>query len=79
MLCGSRHLGKARHPTCIPTYHQNQAIQLFNAGTGGPGGSGVNFALEAATQLRQIVGPGFDIVGFDPRGMKIKSSYRILQ
>jgi hypothetical protein len=35
---------------------------------GGPGGSGVDFGLNLGKQLSTIVGPEFDIIGFDPRG-----------
>ncbi|TDL30126.1 alpha/beta-hydrolase [Rickenella mellea] len=36
---------------------------------GGPGGSGVNFVASNGHFLSSIVGPEFDIVGFDPRGI----------
>ncbi len=36
---------------------------------GGPGGSGVGFALLAGGKLRKIVGEDQDIIGFDPRGV----------
>jgi len=36
---------------------------------GGPGGSGVDFAKEAGVLLQAIVGKGYDIIGFDPRGI----------
>ena len=36
--------------------------------TGGPGGSGVELILEAADLFRSILGDGYDLVGFDPRG-----------
>ncbi|KAJ7209104.1 TAP-like protein-domain-containing protein [Mycena rebaudengoi] len=36
---------------------------------GGPGGSGVDFGLNLGKQLSTIVGPEFDIIGFDPRGI----------
>ncbi|KAJ7209101.1 TAP-like protein-domain-containing protein [Mycena rebaudengoi] len=36
---------------------------------GGPGGSGVDFGLNSGKQLSTIVGPEFDIIGFDPRGI----------
>lgn len=35
---------------------------------GGPGGSGVDAALIDGHTISRIVGPQFDIVGFDPRG-----------
>ncbi|KAG4437872.1 hypothetical protein IFR05_006632 [Cadophora sp. M221] len=36
---------------------------------GGPGGSGVQFAMGAGYSLQQIVGEEQDIIGFDPRGI----------
>ncbi|EEB89477.1 hypothetical protein MPER_12416, partial [Moniliophthora perniciosa FA553] len=36
---------------------------------GGPGGSGVDMALQGGERLQSIVGGNFDIVGFDPRGV----------
>ncbi|KAJ7165556.1 hypothetical protein C8R43DRAFT_878134, partial [Mycena crocata] len=35
---------------------------------GGPGGSGVDTILWEGPELATIVGPEFDVVGFDPRG-----------
>jgi hypothetical protein len=36
---------------------------------GGPGGSGVEFITAAAFELHQIIGPDWDLLGFDPRGI----------
>ncbi|KAJ6582253.1 TAP-like protein-domain-containing protein [Mycena capillaripes] len=36
---------------------------------GGPGGSGVDFVAQIGAQLSTIVGPEFDVIGFDPRGI----------
>lgn len=36
---------------------------------GGPGGSGVEYAKQAESQLSQAVRENYDIVGFDPRGV----------
>lgn len=36
---------------------------------GGPGGSGVSFALFGGPSLQQMVGVDQDIIGFDPRGI----------
>ncbi|KAF7325597.1 Abhydrolase-4 domain-containing protein [Mycena kentingensis (nom. inval.)] len=44
---------------------------LFNPG--GPGGSGVTFVRDGGEVLAQIVGPEFDLVGFDPRGVKFST------
>ena len=40
---------------------------------GGPGGSGVDFALEIGSVAQTIAGADFDIIGFDPRGEYITS------
>ncbi|KAK7057882.1 Abhydrolase-4 domain-containing protein [Favolaschia claudopus] len=40
---------------------------LFNPG--GPGGSGVDSMLQRGALLSTIVGPEFDLIGFDPRGV----------
>ncbi|EKM51090.1 uncharacterized protein PHACADRAFT_263055 [Phanerochaete carnosa HHB-10118-sp] len=40
---------------------------LFNPG--GPGDSGVDFVLEFEPYFRAIIGPQYDLVGFDPRGV----------
>lgn len=39
---------------------------LFNPG--GPGGSGVDMIARGGRALSTIVGPQFDVLGFDPRG-----------
>ncbi|KAJ7490748.1 TAP-like protein-domain-containing protein [Mycena latifolia] len=36
---------------------------------GGPGGPGVDLVLSRGSQLSTIVGPEFDLIGFDPRGI----------
>ena len=50
-------------PRKSPLY---QGPVLFNPG--GPGGSGVDLVLQYGDMLGAILGPQFDIVGFDPRG-----------
>ncbi|KAL0056779.1 hypothetical protein AAF712_016608 [Marasmius tenuissimus] len=47
---------------------------LFNPG--GPGGSGVDYVLGAGANHQIGLGPQFDIVGFDPRGVQ-RSTPRI--
>ncbi|KAF7331542.1 Abhydrolase-4 domain-containing protein [Mycena kentingensis (nom. inval.)] len=34
---------------------------------GGPGGSGVDLALGRGGSIHSIIGPEFDVIGFDPR------------
>ncbi|KAJ6541006.1 TAP-like protein-domain-containing protein [Mycena vulgaris] len=36
---------------------------------GGPGGSGVDMIARRGPQISTIVGPEFDVIGFDPRGI----------
>jgi len=56
-----------RLPAAVPsTSDAYRGPILFNPG--GPGGSGVKTVLLAGELLQKIVGPEFDIVGFDPRG-----------
>ncbi|KAJ8092865.1 hypothetical protein PM082_023498 [Marasmius tenuissimus] len=47
---------------------------LFNPG--GPGVSGVGHVLDLGTRHRAVLGPQFDVVGFDPRGVQ-RSTPRI--
>ncbi|KAF7333749.1 Abhydrolase-4 domain-containing protein [Mycena venus] len=57
-----------RLPASVPNNSSDyRGPILFNPG--GPGDSGVNFLLELAEELRTILGPQFDLVGFDPRGI----------
>ena len=44
---------------------------------GGPGSSGVDYLLELGTYFREIIGPQYDLVGFDPRGkLTLSTLYR---
>ncbi|KAJ7666056.1 alpha/beta hydrolase fold-domain-containing protein [Mycena polygramma] len=57
-----------RYPAAVPADSPlYRGPILFNPG--GPGGSGVDFIALAGSGLAEIVGPEFDIVGFDPRGV----------
>lgn len=47
--------------------HLYRGPVLFNPG--GPGGSGVDLIRNTGSLFSTILGPQFDIVGFDPRGM----------
>ncbi|KAJ7440151.1 TAP-like protein-domain-containing protein [Mycena latifolia] len=57
-----------RYPAAVPPGSPAyRGPVLFNPG--GPGGSGVAFVALAGSSLAQFVGPEFDIIGFDPRGV----------
>lgn len=43
--------------------------------TGGPGHSGVDYILEQGAYFRAIIGPQYDLVGFDPRGTHFRSPW----
>lgn len=44
----------------------NQGSIVFNPG--GPGGSGIEFVVWSSDILHEILGGGFDLIAFDPRG-----------
>ncbi|KAF7370114.1 Abhydrolase-4 domain-containing protein [Mycena sanguinolenta] len=57
-----------RTPSAVPHDSPNyRGPVLINPG--GPGGSGVDTVAAAGTLLSTIIGPEFDIIGFDPRGI----------
>ncbi|KAF9544545.1 hypothetical protein CPC08DRAFT_716471 [Agrocybe pediades] len=57
-----------RKPAAVPiTSPSYQGPILFNPG--GPGGSGVDMIQGSGDLFGAIVGPNFDLVGFDPRGI----------
>ena len=45
------------------------ATQNLLLNPGGPGGSGIEFVYRRGEQLNAIVGEGFHLLGFDPRGV----------
>ncbi|KLO10922.1 alpha/beta-hydrolase [Schizopora paradoxa] len=53
--------------TLTPGDERHKGPLLMNPG--GPGSSGVNFVMKNGRKLRKILGEGYDIVGFDPRGI----------
>ncbi|KAF8166398.1 Alpha/Beta hydrolase protein [Pholiota molesta] len=63
---GTFALSMVRIPSPLNNTTAYRGPILFNPG--GPGGSGVDFVVELGPQLAGL-GPEFDIVGFDPRGV----------
>ncbi|MEV6494794.1 alpha/beta hydrolase, partial [Actinoplanes sp. NPDC051633] len=55
----------ARRPAARPDLR----IGVLIVNPGGPGGSGVDMALNAASFFSSQIRARFDIVGFDPRGI----------
>ncbi|XMA15370.1 hypothetical protein WAI453_008161 [Rhynchosporium graminicola] len=56
----------------VPGKHKGSrkaSISPMLLNPGGPGGSGVAFALRAGSMLQKIVGEDQDMIGFDPRGI----------
>jgi len=64
---GSFSLALIRIPSPLIGTSEYRGPILFNPG--GPGGSGVEGILDFGAQIAQIVGPEFDVLSFDPRGM----------
>ncbi|KAK7008043.1 AB hydrolase-1 domain-containing protein [Favolaschia claudopus] len=63
---GNASIAVVRLPATAPKSEYLGPI-LFNPG--GPGGSGVSTIVSIGSQFAQFLGPQFDIVGFDPRGV----------
>ncbi|OBZ70732.1 hypothetical protein A0H81_09435 [Grifola frondosa] len=53
----------------IPASDLNHYKGTILLNPGGPGGSGTDFVQRIGTNISRIVGGGFDILGFDPRGI----------
>jgi pimeloyl-ACP methyl ester carboxylesterase len=53
----------------LPATDPQARIGSLLVNPGGPGGSGVQYALGARTQISAAVRARFDVVGFDPRGV----------
>jgi pimeloyl-ACP methyl ester carboxylesterase len=61
----------------LPAADPEQRIGSLFLNPGGPGGSGVDFALAIAPIYRStVLGARFDIVGFDPRGIARSTALR---
>ncbi|KAF9533834.1 TAP-like protein-domain-containing protein [Crepidotus variabilis] len=57
-----------RKPAAVPAESESYLGPIL-LNPGGPGGSGVDLIVRAGDSLSVIIGPEFDIVGFDPRGI----------
>ena len=53
----------------VPARSEEQRVGSLLVNPGGPGGSGVEYASNAASYFGSEVRQAFDIVGFDPRGV----------
>jgi len=53
----------------IPAVSEEQRVGSLVVNPGGPGGSGVEYASNAASHFGSEIRQAFDIVGFDPRGV----------
>ncbi len=53
----------------IPATDQDIYRGTIFLNPGGPGGSGVDFLERVGTNISRIVGPSFDVLSFDPRGI----------
>ncbi|KAJ7160611.1 alpha/beta-hydrolase [Mycena crocata] len=63
---GNASIAVVRLPSTVPKEGYLGPI-LFNPG--GPGGSGVSAIVSVGASFAEFLGPQFDIVGFDPRGV----------
>lgn len=54
--------------TRLPAGHPDERVGSLVMNPGGPGASGVQFALQSPSLLPSKVRARFDVVGFDPRG-----------
>lgn len=53
----------------LPASNPGQRTGSLVVNPGGPGGSGIQYALQARSQVSPAVRARFDVVGFDPRGV----------
>lgn len=56
-------------PSVNHTFIRNFLVSLLLINLGGPRGSSISFTLRAVERLRQVIGEGQDIIGFNPRGI----------
>ncbi|KAJ7164289.1 TAP-like protein-domain-containing protein [Mycena filopes] len=69
---GNGSIAIVRYPATAPKSEYLGPI-LFNPG--GPGGSGVVTIVALGAEFAEIMGPQFDIVGFDPRGVSFSKPF----
>ncbi|KAJ7852546.1 Alpha/Beta hydrolase protein [Mycena leptocephala] len=63
---GSASIAITRYPAnCTKSEYRGPIL----VNPGGPGGSGVDYVVEAGASFAAVIGEQFDIVGFDPRGV----------
>jgi pimeloyl-ACP methyl ester carboxylesterase len=53
----------------LPAAGPQRRIGSLVVNPGGPGGSGISYALQARSEISPAVRARFDVVGFDPRGV----------
>ncbi|KAJ7659442.1 hypothetical protein B0H17DRAFT_1337541 [Mycena rosella] len=65
-VAGTASIAIARYPSKCPKSEYRGPVLL---NPGGPGGSGVDYVVEAGAAIATMLGEEYDIVGVDPRGM----------
>ncbi|KAF3917600.1 hypothetical protein AA313_de0205024 [Arthrobotrys entomopaga] len=57
----------------LPANKEDEYKGIVLTNPGGPGGLGISFILTQGLEISNFTGPGWDIIGFDPRGMGYSS------
>lgn len=63
----------------VPALNQDGRKGTLFINPGGPGGSGINFAIDAGDYFSKDVRRVWDVVGFDPRGIGQSGSFACLR